>query len=97
MIHSIWDDEAPPDFLWDYQRELQKYTAENEMAKPIDGLSWIIFDFATLRAKIRYKQIGEILSIIITILVMPARVLLSIKSMAWRTAWRMAPSSENIC
>ena len=60
MIHSIWDDEAPPDFLWDYQTEIMKYTQDGDIAKPIDGMSFIIFDFATLRAKIRYKQVGDV-------------------------------------
>ena len=60
LIHAIWEDEAPPAFLWEYQTELVKYAHENDVWTPIDGLSWVIFDFATLRADIRYKQIGDV-------------------------------------
>jgi hypothetical protein len=60
LIHAIWDDESPPAFLWEFQSELIKYTNEHDVMKPIDGLSWVIFDFAKLRAKIRYKQIGDV-------------------------------------
>ena len=59
MIHSIWDDEAPPDFLWEYQSEILQYTNENDITGPIDELSSIIFDFAVLRANVRYKKVAD--------------------------------------
>jgi hypothetical protein len=60
MIHAIWDDEAPPDFLWEYQAEIMRYTQRGEIAEPIDEMSFIVLDFAVLRAKIRYKQVGDV-------------------------------------
>ena len=59
MVHSIWDDEAPPDFLWEYQSEVVKYNNENDIAGPIDAMSRIIFEFALLRANIRYKTVPD--------------------------------------
>jgi hypothetical protein len=59
MIHSIWDDEAPPDFLFEYQTEIMKCTNENDITGPIDVLSRIIFEFAVLRANIRYKTVPD--------------------------------------
>ena len=59
MINCIWDDESPPDFLGEYQSELQKYTEDSHFAKPVDQLTSVCFDFAVLRAKIRYKQIPD--------------------------------------
>lgn len=60
LIHCIWDDEAPPAFLWDYQTELEKCSDEDNIHVPVDSMSWVIFDFATLRAQIQYKQISDV-------------------------------------
>lgn len=61
LINCIWEDERPPEFLWEYQEELQKYTSDLLMVKPIDDLTFLCFDFALLRAKLRYKEITDVL------------------------------------
>ena len=60
LIHSIWDDFAPPHFLWDWQDELKKHSViEGHLIQPVDDLFKISFDYARVRAKVENKQISH--------------------------------------
>ena len=59
MISCIWDDRHPPDFLMDYQEELQQHTVDVTIAAPADALVHLCFDFASFRAKVRYREISD--------------------------------------
>lgn len=59
MIHCIWDDIHPPSFLWEWEGELEKQTPDLKWIKPADTLTKICFDFAELRANMRYKSISD--------------------------------------
>jgi hypothetical protein len=56
MIMAIWDDQYVPPFFRDYQDELDTYP-EEILALPIDTLTKILFDFADLRAHMRFRRI----------------------------------------
>ena len=62
LINCLWDEEMPPEFLWEYQPELQKYTVDLQMAQPMDDMTFICFDFAILRAKLRLREILDALA-----------------------------------
>jgi len=59
LTQCIWDDLAPPDFLWEWEEELERHTAAEvaALAGPADALTKVSFDFALLRAKTREKTI----------------------------------------
>lgn len=59
MISCIWDDRHPPDFLLEYQQELQDHTVDATIAAPSDVCVRLCFDFASLRARIRFRQISD--------------------------------------
>ena len=59
MINCLWDDELPPDFLWEFQPDLEKYTEDLQLSKPMDDVTLLCFDFARLRAKLRLKEISN--------------------------------------
>jgi hypothetical protein len=59
LVASIWADASIPQFLRDYQEELDKY-ADNFMAKPADDLAKICWDMADLRASMRALETSYI-------------------------------------
>lgn len=59
MISCLWDDQMPPDFLWDYEKELEYYTIDHTVTKPVDKLVSLCFDFAVLRAKMFKRTIPD--------------------------------------
>ncbi|KAK5126023.1 hypothetical protein LTR85_011378 [Meristemomyces frigidus] len=59
LIHCIWDDLEPPDFLWSWNEELERQTTEHRIAKPADSLSKMCFDFAIVRSRMCKNTISD--------------------------------------
>ena len=59
LIHCIWDDLPPPDFLWEFQEELAMQTDDSWIAKPADAVASLCFDFAVLRSQLCKQQISD--------------------------------------
>jgi hypothetical protein len=60
LIHCIWDDLEPPDFLLDWEEDLIAQSEEMPLAAmAADRLVRISFDFAKIRAKIERQTIDH--------------------------------------
>ena len=59
LVHCIWDDLKPPDFLWDLQPELEAQSEDAWYVKPQDDLTLVCINFAVLRSKIRSYEIDD--------------------------------------
>lgn len=62
MIQCLWDDLRPPEFLWDFQPALEAYLEPKDIAKPVDELTNLVLDFAVLRAKMRTREIPDVVA-----------------------------------
>lgn len=62
MIQCLWDDLTPPEFLWEFQSALEAHSSDDDVAKPVDGLTYLVLDFAVLRAKMRTREISDSLA-----------------------------------
>lgn len=63
LISCLWDDQMPPSFLWEYQSELQNYTADLQLAQPMDDLTFLCFEFAILRANMRLRKVSDAIAL----------------------------------
>ena len=61
LIHCIWDDLDPPEFVWDWQPELERQTPTiaKPITRPVDKLTEICFEFAKLRADLAKGRISD--------------------------------------
>lgn len=59
IIHCMWDDIEPPEFLWEWEEELEKMTPNPEIIIPADKLTKICYGFATLRSKMRQQVLTD--------------------------------------
>lgn len=61
LIHCIWDDLDPPDFMWEWQEELARQTPAwyAGIIEPADELTRISFIFAKFRANIAKGRITD--------------------------------------
>ncbi|KAM3425184.1 hypothetical protein BST61_g7143 [Cercospora zeina] len=59
LISALWDDDEPPAFLWDWNAELLKQSENQQWIEPADHFTFLVFEFARLRSRMRQKTISD--------------------------------------
>ncbi|KAF2169191.1 hypothetical protein M409DRAFT_64939 [Zasmidium cellare ATCC 36951] len=59
LINCIWEDESPPDFLYEWEQELEELSPNRQQVAPLDKLTIICWDFSALRSKVRYNKTSD--------------------------------------